>query len=148
MPLPRKLTKTIKKFAKRDGKISKKFFPFVDKQGDLPLYILSQYGRGDGAKWHILGVIDKWSAEFNQYRDRTMFSVSTVREDFGANGNETFFQIITRASHVAKYGEVYSLRDGDSVQAFQFEFAYKFFGQHEAQREFDLSEAVDEPTGV
>jgi hypothetical protein len=140
MPIPKKLANTIKKFAKRDAKISKKFFPYIEKPGDLPLYVLAQSGRDK--KWLILGTIDKWGVEFNTYWERTQFTISTIREDFGKFNNETFYQIVTRASHIAKgNGELYKLRKGTDIQVFQFNFAYNVLADLENQKTFSLSDA-------
>jgi uncharacterized protein YrzB (UPF0473 family) len=137
MPLPKKLSKTIKKFAKKDGKISKKLYPYVDKVGDLKLYVLRQNGRE--RKFDILAIIDKWGVDFDKFRDRHLFSVSTVLETFGEDGNETFFDILRRSTHVAKNNELYSIKEGDTVQAFQFEWAYKIYGEIQGKG-FDLTD--------
>jgi hypothetical protein len=143
MPIPKKLEKTIKKFAKRDGKIAKKFFPYLVKPGDMPLYVLAQSGREK--KWTILGAVDKWGVEFNVYWERTQFTVSTVRADFGKNQNETFHQIVSRASHLAKgNGELYKLRKGTDIQIFQFNFAYNVLADLENQKTFSLADAENE----
>jgi hypothetical protein len=140
MPIPKKLERTIKKFAKKDGKIAKKFYPYLEKPGDLPLYVLRQSGRE--VDWLILGVIDKWSAELNTFWNRTQFNVSTTRTDFGKDADETFYQIVTRASHIAKgNGEVYSIREGTGVQIFDLQFAYGVLGDLNAQITFDLADA-------
>lgn len=144
MPLPKKLSRVINKFARRDRKIGKKFHPFINRPGDLALYILTA-NRYGGIKYDILAVINDWSAEFNQYRDQTQFSVSTTRQDFGPEANETFFDIINRAQFVGKAnGELYAIKKGDTVQAHQFDFDYKFFASIERQMTFDLSEASEE----
>lgn len=143
MQLPKKLERTINKFAKRDSKIAKKFFPYDEKPGDMKLYVLAQSGREK--KWLILGEIDKWGVEFNTYWQRTQFTVSTVREDFGKNSNETFHQIITRASHIAKgNGEIYKLQKGGEIQIFQFNFAYNVLADLENQKTFSLDDAIEE----
>lgn len=143
MPLPNKLQRIIGKFAKRDRKIAKNLFPYLEKKGDLKLYILKTNGRD--RKFDILGIVDDWGVEFNTYRDRTQFSVSTTREDFGLNSDETFYQAILKATHIAKgNGEIYRLDDGDGVQAFQFDWSYKVLATHQAQMSFTLADTEAE----
>jgi len=140
MPITAKQTRIMKKFSKRDLKISKKFFPYLEKPGDLKLYVLAQNGREK--IWTILGEIDAWGVEFNTYWNKTQFKISTTRADFGKDENETLYQIITRASHIAKgNGELYSINDGTGIQAFHFEFAYNVMGILEANSIFDLDDA-------
>lgn len=146
MPLPRKLKKTINRFAKKDGKIAKKFFPYTEVPGDLKLYVLAQSGR-NGKKFTLLATIDKWSAAWDSYRDLTKFSVSTTDENFGDHEtpDETFFEVLRRSTHVAKSnGEIYATQDGDSVQAYFFDFAYKFFGRLEVNKVFNIETDIEE----
>lgn len=142
MNLPKKLTRTINKFAKRDLKISKKFSPYHDKPGDMKLYVLAQGSKNRDKKWTILGEIDKWGVEFNTFWNRTQFTVSTVKDDFGKNENETFYQIVKRASHIAKSnGEIYKLNNGTTIQIFNLNFAYNVLADLENQKTFSLDDA-------
>jgi hypothetical protein len=140
MPLPKKLQKSINKFAKKDGKIAKKFYPFTDKAGDLKLYILKQNGRT--RKFDLLGTIDKWSVQFSQYLDRHIFSVSTTAENFGVDEDETFYDAVMKSTHFAKNGELYRIREGDTVQIFGFRFGYKIRGELDGT--FTLTDTDDE----
>ena len=140
MPLPKKLERTIKKFAKKDGKFAKKFYPYETKKGDLKLYVLKQNGRTK--KFDLLGTIDKWSVEFSTFLDKHVFSVSTVATNFGIDGDETFPSAISKASHLAKNGELFSIKEGDTVQIFDFRFGYKIRGQLSGT--FSLSDTEEE----
>lgn len=143
MPLTNKFIKTVNKFAKRDLKISKKFNPYLVTKGDLKLYVLKQSGRDK--KWIILGEIDKWGVEFNTYWNRTQFTVSTTRSDFGKDSDETLHQIIERASHIAKgNGEIYRLQNATGIQIFNLNFAYNILADLEAQKTFSLDDAEEE----
>lgn len=120
----------------------KKFFPYIETPGDLKLYVLAQNGRGN-PKYKLLATIDKWTAEWDTFRDRTRFSVSTTGNTFGDHEtpDETFFEVLQRASHVAKEnGEIYAIRDGDSVQAYFFDFAYKILGRIEVNKTFSIED--------
>lgn len=138
MPIPKRLDRAINKFRRKDARIAKKLFPYVSTPGDNKLYILAQSGRGNTAKYVILGILDEWTAEFREWNQQTLFSVSTTREDFGKDEDETFYQILKRSTHIAKSdGEIYRTRNGDSVQIYFLDFAYKIYGVLEGQKTFD-----------
>jgi len=140
MPIPKKLERTINKFAKRDRKIGRKFYPYTETPGDLKLYVLRENGR-NGIKFDILAEIDAFGVDFNKFRDLTEFTVHRTRENFGKNQNETFYAVVIKSTHIAKSnGEIYRTNNGDGVQAFQFDFGYKVLASHQAQMTFSLAD--------
>lgn len=137
MPLPKELQFAINGFAQKDKALLKVLYPYETVRGDLKLYILRQNGRD--RKFDILAIIDAWSVKFSNYLDRHIFRVSTIAEDFGQDQNETFFDVVRKATHVAKNGELYSIKEGATVQIFQFSFGYKIHGELQGEK-FDISD--------
>mgnify|MGYP001576063541 CR=1 FL=1 len=135
--LPRALKAKIKGMQIKDKAMSKVLYPYDTVAGDLKLYVLRQNGRD--RKFDILAIIDYWGVKFDNYLNQHIFSVSTIDENFGEFENETFFEVTRKATHVAKKGELYSIKDGATVQVFKSESGYKINGEIQGEK-FALSD--------
>lgn len=109
---------------------SKLLYPFTTKSGDSVLFVLKR--DGTTKKFKILAEVTNYGMEFeDEFRNRTIFTYATLREDWGEDENKTFWQILQIATHVAQVpnGEVFSIRDDTGLQVAHTEFSYKIFGE-------------------
>lgn len=132
MPNPNLLQTATRLTEKRFELQNKLLAPYTETRGDITLYILKRDGSA-GKKFKVLAELKNFGMdlETTHFRSRPYIEVAKSEKTFGSGNDKSLGEIIGVASHLAivPNGEIYSIRDGDTVQVQQTDFTYRIFGQ-------------------